>query len=63
MPMTNMMRRLDKLEVEVPNQASMRVLFKQAGQSDPMIEPPLGRNEQVMLVVFGRTSWNGYLKS
>lgn len=48
-----MNRRVEKLEAAAPeNAVSYRVLRKRKGDPDPVIDPPLGPNEKVIVVSF-----------
>jgi hypothetical protein len=44
-------RRLERLEAAQPeNSMSFRVLFKHDGEPDPVVDPPLGSNERLIMV-------------
>jgi hypothetical protein len=55
MTMTNLTRRMTKLETEAPGQDAMvRVLFKKDGDPDPVAEPPILPTERAIIVNFVR---------
>ena len=50
---TNMGRRISRLEEAVPGIApAVRVAFATPGQPDPVVDPPLRPNEQLIVVNF-----------